>query len=80
MLRPGYRLRMLLPPLGLRGLPHRHRGHRARRGHGARSRRYIPRDNQLHLGILPRLGDDVVNLAETLALKGSAVPLDHLVT
>lgn len=82
MLRPGYRLRVLLPPLGLRGLPHRHRppGHRPSRSHRARGRRYIPRDYQLHLGILPRLGDDVVNLAETLALKGSAVPLDHLVT
>ena len=82
MLRAGYRLRVLLPPLGLRGLPHRHRppGHRPPRSHGTRGRRYIPRDYQLHLGILPRLGDDVVNLAETLALKGSAVPLDHLVT
>ena len=84
LLRPGYRLRVLLPPLDLRGdLPRRHRRcgrrpgrHRRRPAH----RRQIPRNYQLHLRLLPRLGDDVVNLAEALALQGPAVPLDHLVT
>lgn len=59
---------------------HGRRWARSCRRHARCCRRQLSLNYKLNLRLQPRLGNDVVNLLEALALKGPSIPRDHLVT
>lgn len=79
LLRSGDGL-VFLSPLTLCGDSPRCHGRRRARSWRQHARRQLPLNYELDLRLLPRVGNDVVNFPEALALEGYPVPLDHLVT
>lgn len=74
---------VFLSPLALSNDPsgcHGRRWARSCRRHARCCRRQLSLNYELNLRLQSRLGNDVVNLPEALALKGSPIPRDHLVT